>query len=337
MQQLYYSARFVKPFCKVLYNYPECNQLRQDFSRFLKTAPNDRLPVSVGCASLDDYVEFIKDPAIGLKAGRLISLGAGGPLDFAMQSAPTIRESIGVAIKYGRLFCDAIELGLIEQRERATLRIDFKTFWPRAAAEFVMSACYTNHIRNQLENGASIECWFAHKQPPDLAEYELTFPSANLSFNAPYFAFSFSRENLELPLAGADARLHAVLLAQVDMMLNELCSEPNLTFTVRQQIARNLPQGNPTAQHIAHELRISRRTLVRRLDNEGTTFSAELDKLRRELALQYVKSRNVPLMDVATLLGFSYQSAFNRAFKRWTGKTPCQYRESDMEARLGIQ
>jgi AraC-like DNA-binding protein len=65
---------------------------------------------------------------------------------------------------------------------------------------------------------------------------------------------------------------------------------------------------------------------MRRLEEEGTTFTRELDDVRRELGLQYVKSPAVPLSEISFLLGFSEVSAFHRAFKRWTSETPLQYR-----------
>jgi AraC-like DNA-binding protein len=73
---------------------------------------------------------------------------------------------------------------------------------------------------------------------------------------------------------------------------------------------------------------MSPRTLGRRLAEEGTTFSELLDDLRRQLALRYVGTETHGLSEVAFLLGFSDVAAFYRAFKRWTGRTPLQYRHS---------
>ena len=76
----------------------------------------------------------------------------------------------------------------------------------------------------------------------------------------------------------------------------------------------------------AQLLQMSTRTLGRRLEQEGTTFSALLDDLRKRLALRYVATRDLGLSEIAFLLGFSQSGAFHRAFKRWTGHTPLEYR-----------
>ena len=74
--------------------------------------------------------------------------------------------------------------------------------------------------------------------------------------------------------------------------------------------------------HVARTLRMSRRTMSRRLEQEGTSFAAELDNARRQLAPAYVKDGETPLKEAAFRLGFSHAESFHRAFKRWTGETP---------------
>jgi len=98
---------------------------------------------------------------------------------------------------------------------------------------------------------------------------------------------------------------------------------------VRRVVAAELRQGRPTSGIVARRLRMSRRTLVRRLASEGTTFSQLLDDLRRELAVHLMtRAGKLSLFDVAKSLGFGHVQAFHRSFKRWTGSTPCRYRDS---------
>src|SRR5262249_45022223 len=81
-----------------------------------------------------------------------------------------------------------------------------------------------------------------------------------------------------------------------------------------------------TVPRVARALRMSRRTMSRRLEQEGTSFAEELDNARRELAIAYVHEAETPLKEVAFRLGFSHAESFHRAFKRWTGETPLAYR-----------
>ncbi|MFW5825124.1 MAG: helix-turn-helix transcriptional regulator [Marinobacter sp.] len=103
---------------------------------------------------------------------------------------------------------------------------------------------------------------------------------------------------------------------------------PSLTFSrqVRPLIARQLARGKVKVESVAAELNMSRHTLYKKLKEENLTFAGLLEDVRREQALKYLHDRNRTLSEVAELLGFSELSAFSRAFKRWMGKSPAEFR-----------
>ncbi len=103
---------------------------------------------------------------------------------------------------------------------------------------------------------------------------------------------------------------------------------PSLTFgrKVRALIAERLAEGRIGVDAIASQLNMSRHTLYKRLKEENLTFQGLLDDVRREQALHYLREPERPLAEVAELLGFSELSAFSRAFKRWMGKAPAEFR-----------
>ncbi len=103
---------------------------------------------------------------------------------------------------------------------------------------------------------------------------------------------------------------------------------PSISFSwqVRPLIARQLTRGKVKVEGVAAELNMSRHTLYKKLKEENLTFAGLLEDVRREQALSYLRDRNRPLSEVAELLGFSELSAFSRAFKRWMGKTPAEFR-----------
>jgi AraC-like DNA-binding protein len=104
------------------------------------------------------------------------------------------------------------------------------------------------------------------------------------------------------------------------------------TARVRLFIDREIRNtSSATAANVARALGMSRRTLRRRLEAEGTSFVDELDSARRELGLAYVSDSEIPLKEIAYSLGFSHVESFHRAFKRWSGVTPQAYRR---QARL---
>lgn len=103
---------------------------------------------------------------------------------------------------------------------------------------------------------------------------------------------------------------------------------PSFTFSrqVRPLIARQLARGQVKVESVAAELNMSRHTLYKKLKEENLTFAGLLEDVRREQALKYMNDRNRTLSEVAELLGFSELSAFSRAFKRWMGKSPAEFR-----------
>ena len=99
------------------------------------------------------------------------------------------------------------------------------------------------------------------------------------------------------------------------------------TREVVDKIVEKLPDGSPSQQQIAEALHVSNRTLQRKLKDEGTSFMDLLQDTRMQLARKYLRSPGRSVVETAYLLGFSEPSTFSRAFKRWTGQAPAEYRE----------
>jgi AraC-like DNA-binding protein len=198
---------------------------------------------------------------------------------------------------------------------------------PRPILDFTMGAWYANHIRPPLAGAHGLECWFSHPRPSNTTEYERAFEGASLRFGAPGYGFAFDREYLEAPLPCADAALHGLLCEHVEA-LDQSIRRPTVRSQVREAASRELRDGRPLAFTVARHLQMSARTLARRLEREGTTFSKVVDDLKEELALRYVTQFELGFDDIAFRLGFSHVEAFYRAFRRWTGQTPLRYRRT---------
>jgi AraC-like DNA-binding protein len=133
---------------------------------------------------------------------------------------------------------------------------------------------------------------------------------------------------LDHPIQGADPALAGYLRQQADQMLARADAARSFTHETALRIADRLPTGEPGQATIAKQMAVSERTLQRRLQDEGTTFNRLLAEARRTLAIGYLTNRKLPAYEVSFLLGYAEPATFFRAFKRWTGQTPQQYRAS---------
>jgi AraC-like DNA-binding protein len=321
-----HSARFVPAFVHVLSadeRFP-----RDSLDRLRAIDPTCRIPTAVANQMAIHQVAVTGDPDLGLKAARAMSMGRAGPLDYAIHSAATVRKSVAVAERYIRMYSDALRVRLDVGDPRAVVTLAMTSPASRPILDFTMAAWYANHVRPPLVGAGGVECWFSHPRPSSTLEYERSFEGAALRFDAPNYGFAFDREYLEAPMPCVDASLHALLCEHVQTTLEQCALRPTLTDRVREIASRNLLEGTPTVFTVADELHISARTLARRLEREGTTFSAIVDGLRQELALQYVVREELGFTDIAFQLGFSHAEAFFRAFRRWTGRTPLKYRRA---------
>jgi AraC-like DNA-binding protein len=320
------SVRMVQPLMRLATG----NELVRDLvpEQVAALDPDARIPLREAHAVLSVASERLRDDTLGLKLGRLMSFGTGGTFDYAVRSASTVRESLEVAARYSRLIANPFAVTLERWKRYAVIRFDDEVPWSPHIADFGLSAWYTAHVADELPQAARAEYWLPHAAPADTSEYHRTFKGGTLRFNAPFLGVVFEREYEEAPMPVSDPVLHSIICARADSLLASV-ADSRVTLRVRRLIAEMIRAGSePSALGVARMLRMSRRTLSRRLDQESTSFSEELDKTRREIGLSLVQKTKVPLVEVAFQLGFSHVESFNRAFKRWTGTTPLVYRAS---------
>ena len=135
-----------------------------------------------------------------------------------------------------------------------------------------------------------------------------------------------SRASLTVPNALGDEGITRFLISHLDQELSEIDGAPSIVVATKDAIARALSEGLPRMADVARGLGLSARSLHRRLAEHGLTFQTLTEDTRRELAEGMLTQEQYSLSEIAFLTGFSEQSAFTRAFKRWTGQTPASYR-----------
>jgi len=168
-----------------------------------------------------------------------------------------------------------------------------------------------------------IEVLLSRRQPQDLAPYR-RFYRAPLRFNADQNAISFPSRWLDHKVPGANALLHQYL--QREAIERHKLSNTGIVNEVRGLMRKSLHSGEFTVADIAKRLCLHERTLLRRLHEQGTSFRRELEGIRYDLSRQLLTDSTMPVNKIAKTLKYTNVSGFNRAFKRWSGITPGQWR-----------
>ena len=161
----------------------------------------------------------------------------------------------------------------------------------------------------------------------DPASYERVFRCPVIN-SASRTQLVFDAALLDTPVIGADSELRYFLKPIAEEIVSRLPQREGFLQSVQSCVAKVLKDGDSHLETVARELNVSTRTLQRRLGKENTSFGELLDETRRVAALEYLNDARISITDTAFLLGFSEPSTFYRAFKRWTGTTPANYRRS---------
>jgi AraC-like DNA-binding protein len=168
---------------------------------------------------------------------------------------------------------------------------------------------------------------FSYAEPAHSAEYRLMY-CANLSFNRPNTAIAFEASYLDLPVVQNERTIKEFLRTAPESILVKYKNGSSLNARVRRRLRQFLPGEVPDFERLAEELNMTPATMRRRLHEEGESYQSIKDQLRRDLAISYLSHSSRSVMDIALELGFSERSAFHRAFRKWTGASPGEFRRT---------
>jgi AraC-like DNA-binding protein len=325
-----YAVQLAKPFWKVMRRYPQISSALLDQ---LDATPLDaRLPVVTGQELLRNVVELTGEQNLGLLAARETELGGFQVLEYAAASAPTWGAALQTLFRYSHLVNSAADFRLERVGNKAHVILHSTVPLTRAGTDYQSAAFHVAVSRWQQPHVPELEAWFPHPQPADVSEYRATFGAARLVFGASFCGFVFDAARLDTPLASNEPSLHGVLREHADRLLAEIAPAAGLLGEVRSHVLSTLRGRPASATETAEKLGMTRRTLTRRLRQEGTSFTAVLDEARHRTAVHYLESTHHSIEDIAFLVGFSEPSPFVRAFRRWTGMAPMAYRRSRRSA-----
>lgn len=299
----------------------------------------EALNVSVPVSAYYDMLERAAPPddlGLPLRYGASVRPEDFGAMGLALKTAMTIREALERVVRYIVVLSDSLEYRLHATEGGASFRLLARPGdrrGARIANEGALAALITllRQIADEPVDPVSVR--FRHGGPVSDAQHRELF-RCPVHFEADTDALDFDGATLATEARLGDEGLSAFLLAQLET-LREQHVDRSIAASVRGAVTDALCDGPPSRDAIARRLGMSERTLHRRLAEQGLGFRAIADQARREVAEQLLALTGHSLAEVAFLTGFSDQSAFSRAFKRWVGQTPGAFRQAASTAPTG--
>ena len=298
----------------------------------------------VGCASAepnafltwnDVYVDKLP-PLSALFVGAASPFGQWEVIDFLAASYPTVGESFSRIGRHFALINPHVEF-VVDPGDRGGLPhlefhhklSEYDQFFDEDTAGIFL-AHFRMLSRSELRLATAHTVRARPEDPAWRAEIERYLGCVPV-YGARHTRITFSHEDWARPLVGANPRLRATLEAHALELAREASQAQGFGAKVRTVIAQNLREGEPRIGDVARRLGMTARTLQRRLQDEQLGFTALVDAARLDLARRYLADESLSISEVSFALGYSEPSAFTRAFKRWSGSAPAEYRESSRQ------
>jgi len=294
----------------------------------------NRLRFSDFATLCERIAQVLDDPLLGLHAGVQVKAGHLGSLGFVLISCATVGEALDRSRRYSGMVLNACSNELEQQGELCVRywrsRLPNHEPLGRLQDELNMAAWIT--LGRWMTGRADLKAtWvaFRHPSPPlhQHGDYERLF-GCPVRFSAPETAIAIPAAMLDCALPQGNPAVRRMLDALCERTLHRYANhnDPIWLGSVHKAIVQAFETGGPELGAVAAAAGLRNDELTALLTRRGTSFRALVDTLRQQLALSYLADPSLGLAEIAYLLGFSEQSAFQRAFKRWTGKAPGAYR-----------
>jgi AraC-like DNA-binding protein len=266
---------------------------------------------------------------LGLEFGHSVEIAAHGLAGTAIATSPDLSQALGAAIRYRPLRGRAVELGLRYDTCFLALRVkepfdfgDMRTFVLEAQVA-MLSRIMVSITGGQL---VGIEYHFPYVPPTWAGEYP-RWLGEKVDFRAPHMEVRVPKALLSLPNIMSDEQSRAAVVVSAERELALRLSGSDFVAQIRRRLSEQ--QGcYPSVRAMAHEFSMSPRTLLRKLKQDGATYQELLDDVRKDEAEWYLLKTHLSVEAIAERLGYIDASGFNRAFRRWFGKSPGAFRNS---------
>jgi AraC-like DNA-binding protein len=291
--------------------------------------PTLSLDLAAYCGLFEEAARQTGNANFGLWFGNVFRPRDLGLIGYAAVSAPTLGAALETFVQ---LFAHHQQSTLmaLSDHQPGYVRLDYRIEVPdivarRQDAELSLGM-FLNIIRECCgASWAPEEVHFEHPKPEAWKEHESAF-DAPVYFSQATNALVFKRESFARPMPAPDLKLLSI--ARMCLFSMGAASVPKLSTLakVKTAVRSRLAEGYPALEVIADALKLAPSAIQRELARENICYKDLVEEVRKDLALVYLESRELPLSEIAFLLGYSELSAFSRAFSRWTGQSPRAYR-----------
>ncbi len=275
-------------------------------------------------AQLEDATDF------PLRVGRSMRCDDYGAFGLAWKTAPTLRGSFERAERYARLLTSVAAYELRDDRAGAFFilhREGERRLGMRLSNEATLASVASIVRQVSPQPFAPLEVHCKHPAPASVSAHEAYF-GCPMHFGSDRDALLVSSEALDRANRLGDPAISRFLVAHLDSELAARAHETSFEQVMLRHISDRLSDGLPKAAVIARQMGISERTLHRRLSEHGLSFQGVMEKAQRRLTEGLLVQSDHSIAEIAFLSGFSEQSAFSRAFKRWSRQSPAAYRQA---------
>lgn len=291
-------------------------------------SPDHRLGTLEVDRIIRTIVEITHNEDIGLFAGAGLSKGFSSILGYILMNCVTLEAAIEKYCRYEKIVDQSSSTSLQFQGSEAMLfsaTLESPLFNNRQFSDYKIAGI---HAYARILSGERLflkKVCFTYPKPENTLEYERIF-QCPVYFGGFANCLVFDRSFLKLPLIEPNPELLSFFESKAREIMAGFSASETYTQKVIQVMVGEMRGELPPLEKVAQELKISARSLQIHLKKEGTSFSQIVLNIRRDMAIQYLKSSNISMDEIAYILGFSEPSAFHRAFKKWTLQTPGQYR-----------
>jgi AraC-like DNA-binding protein len=292
--------------------------------------PDAFIPSAAFAQALEEASRSTRDGTFGLHFGELFDPRDLGALTYVVVNSPDVATAMRNVERYVHIHNTAARVVFNLEQGKGYLRylVSGDTKPPRQQNEYSMALLVRTFRLIGGDAWQPSQINFTHDMPAATSEHARIFRCPVL-FGSSENAIVVEHDFIERLVPAADEKLYRVLKQHVEHILSEIPVEDDLLTAVKRAIGEFMTDGEPKRERVAGRLAMSARTLERRLKDRGVVYKTLVDDMRRRFALDYLRDRRHTVTEVAFLLGYSEVSAFNRAFRRWTGSTPSDYREQN--------